>query len=253
MRKATAILVLLLTAAMLVGATPFETANANPTMFGHARYCDISTESPKNGTTLNAQSIALNFTVTEVKMASDYTYFYLLDTQDLQHGIKVQNLSSVSNETVTNDTFFSYEKQTFAGEAILPVLTSGSHNLTVFIGYSTGDGTIKAANVEPFSSTISFNIDNKTVAPSQATGISNVLNNQEDLSILVVAVPIVIIAVASLLLVHFKRSEETKRLAFPLSDEVERCISSGDFCPRYFSIYHYAVLSCAKLRHIRVT
>ena len=193
--------------ASVVSIYGVEVANANPTMFGKTRYCNISIESPKNGTTLNIQPIALNFTVTEVKMASSYTYFYLLDTKDLQYGVRVQNLVLVSKETVTNDTFFPYERLMFAGGAILPILASGSHSLTVFIGYEVGDGTLKAANVEPFSSTISFNINNKTVTPSQTTGISNVPHNQDDLpAYFVVAVPIVIVAViASLSLAYFKR------------------------------------------------
>jgi hypothetical protein len=196
----------LILVALMVG-TLGKLADANPTMFGKTRYCHISIESPKNGTTLNTQPIALNFTVTEVKMSSVYTYFYLLDTQDFQYGVRVQNLVLVSKETVTNDTFFPYERLMFAGGAILPILAIGSHNLTIFIGYAIGDGTLKAANVEPFSTTISFNIDNKTVTPSQTPGISNVPHNQDDLAAyFVVAVPIVIVAViASLSLVYFKR------------------------------------------------
>ncbi len=207
MKRKYALFAVMFAVSILIGMQVVRIAEANPTMFGKTRYCHISIESPKNGTTLNTQPVALNFTVTEVKMASDYTYFYLLDTQDLQYGVRVQNLVLVSKETVTNDTFFPYERQMFAGGAILPILASGSHNLTVFIGYAIGDGTLKAANVEPFSSAISFNIDNKTVIPSQTTGISNVSYNQDDLpAYLVVAVPIVIVAViASLSLIYFKR------------------------------------------------
>ncbi len=207
MKRRYAVFAVIFAFSILIGMQVVQFAEANPTMFGKSRYCHISIESPKNGTTLNTQPIALNFTVTEVKMASDYTYFYLLDTQDLQYGVRVQNLVLVSKETVTNDTFFPYERQMFAGGAILSILASGSHNLTVFIGYAIGDGTLKAANVEPFSSTISFNIDNKTVTPSQTTGISNVPYNQDDRpAYFVVAVPIVIVAViASISLVYFKR------------------------------------------------
>jgi hypothetical protein len=181
MKKSALALTLFLAAfltSLLAGAQMSGLVDANPTMFGKQRYCDISIESPQNGTTLNTQPAFLNFTVTEVKMSEAYSYFYILDEQDIQSGVSVEDIQLVRQETVTNDTFFPYEKDTLRGGAVLPDLLDGTHNLTVFIGQAKEDGTISPANIDPFSFTINFNVDAATKPPSSATP-SNVSSNSE--------------------------------------------------------------------------
>jgi len=198
MKKSALALTLFLVAfltSLLAGAQMISLVDANPTMFEKQRYCDISIESPQNGTTLNTQPAFLNFTVTEVKMPEAYSYFYLLDEQDIQSGASVEDIQLVRQETVTNDTFFPYEKDTLRGGAVLPDLLDGTHNLTVFIGQAKEDGTINPANIDPFSFTINFNVDATTKPPSSATP-SNVPPNSEPFPTIPVAIATTIASAA---------------------------------------------------------
>jgi hypothetical protein len=54
---------------------------------------------------------------------------------------------------------------------VLPSLPDGAHNVTVFIGQVLDDGTIRPANVDPFSTTANFNVDStiQSSPPPQET------------------------------------------------------------------------------------
>ena len=140
-------------------------AEANPNMFMKPRYCQISIQSPQNGT-LNSAQVLLNFTVKKWDISNVYSYFYILDGQDIQSGVKIEEIQFVGEETISNDAGFPYVETTLVGQAVLPNLSDGAHSMTVFIGEVLGDGTIRPANVDPFSATVSFNVDSAIQSPS---------------------------------------------------------------------------------------
>jgi hypothetical protein len=140
-------------------------AEANPNMFMKPRYCHISIQSPQNGT-LNSAQILLNFTVEKCDVSDVYSYFYILDGQDIQSGVKIEEIQFVGEETISNDAGFPYVETTLMGQAVLPNLSDGAHSMTVFIGEVLGDGAIRPANVDPFSATVSFNVDSAIQSPS---------------------------------------------------------------------------------------
>jgi hypothetical protein len=147
-------------------------AEANPNMFIKPRYCHISIQSPQNGT-LNSAQVVLNFTVKKWDISDVYSYFYVLDGQDIQSGLKIEEIQFVGEETISNDAGFPYVETTLVGQAVLPNLSDGAHSMTVFIGEVLGDGAIRPANVDPFSATTSFNVDSTIQSPSptpQETG-----------------------------------------------------------------------------------
>jgi hypothetical protein len=140
-------------------------AEANPNMFIKPRYCHISIQSPQNGT-LNSAQVLLNFTVKKWDISDVYSYFYILDGQDIQSGVKIEEIQLVGEETISNDAGFPYVETTLIGQAVLPNLSDGAHSMTVFIGEVLGDGAIRPANVDPFSATVSFNVDSTIQSPS---------------------------------------------------------------------------------------
>jgi hypothetical protein len=140
-------------------------AEANPNMFIKPRYCHISIQSPQNGT-LNSAQILMNFTVKKWDIADVYSFFYILDGQDIQSGVKIEEIQFVGEETISNDVGFPYVETTLMGHAVLPSLSDGAHSGTVFIGQVVGDGTIRPANVDPFSTTANFNVDSTIQSPS---------------------------------------------------------------------------------------
>jgi len=152
-------LVLLFSAVTLSEIVRF--ADANPNMFMKPRYCHISIQSPQNGTQ-NSAPILLNFTVKKWEVPDVYSYFYILDGQDIQSGVKMEEIQFVGQETISNYTPFSYIETTLEGQVVLPVLSDGAHNVTVFIGQALGDGTIQPANLETFFTTANFNVDSTT-------------------------------------------------------------------------------------------
>jgi hypothetical protein len=178
-KSALALILAAFLTSVLAGAQMISLVDANPTMFKKQRYCDIIIQSPEKGSTLNTEPFFLNFTVKEVDMADAYSYFYLLDEQDIQSGVSVEDIQLVRQETITNDTFFHYVEITLRGQAVLPHLSNGGHNVTVFIGQAKDDGTINPANIDPFSSTINFNVDTKTAPPSPSAEPTNASPNPD--------------------------------------------------------------------------
>jgi hypothetical protein len=78
----------------------------------------------------------------------------------------------VGEETLAyTEHVFSYIETTLRGQTVLPSLPDGAHNVTVFIGQVLDDGTIRPANVEPFSTTANFNVDStiQSSPPPQET------------------------------------------------------------------------------------
>ena len=142
-------------------------AEANPNMFMKPRYCHITIQSPQNGT-LNSGKILMNFTVKKWDISDVYSYFYILDGQDIQSGVKIEEIQFVGEETISNDAGFPYVETTLVGQAVLPSLSDGAHSMTVFIGEVLGDGAIRPANVDPFSTTVSFNVDSTIQSPCPA-------------------------------------------------------------------------------------
>jgi hypothetical protein len=168
-RNASALtLVLALLISVVAGIQFVNLAGANPNMFKKGRYCNISIQSPQNGT-YNAEPVFLNFTVKKVDVSDTYSYFYLLDGQDIQSGIKVDEIQLVGQETISNDSFFPYTEVTLRGQAFLPKLGEGSHNLTVFVGWMREDGVMFHANINPFSVTAYFTVDTTAPTPSQSS------------------------------------------------------------------------------------
>jgi hypothetical protein len=131
---------------------------AKPNMFVKPRYCHISIQSPQNGTH-NSATILLNFTVKKWDISDVYSYFYVLDGQDYQSGVKVEEIQFVGEETMSEEHLFSYVETSLMGQAVLPSLSDGAHSVTVLIGQVIGDGRIQPANVDPFSTTAHFNVD----------------------------------------------------------------------------------------------
>jgi hypothetical protein len=144
-----------------IGTLMINFAGANPNAFIKPRYCHISIQSPQNGTQ-NAAPIFLNFTVKEWAISDFYAYFYILDGQDYQSGVKIEDIQFVGQETLSEEHAFSYVETTLEGQVVLPSLPDGAHTVTVFIGQVLGDGTIRPANVDPFSTTANFNVDSTT-------------------------------------------------------------------------------------------
>jgi hypothetical protein len=142
-------------------------AEAKPNMFIKPRYCHILIQSPQSGTPNSAQ-ILLNFTVKKWDISDVYSYFYILDGQDIQSGVKIEEIQFVGEETLSEEHLFSYVETTLRGQAVLPSLSDGAHSVTVFIGQVRGDGMIQPANVDPFSATTNFNVDSTIQSPCPA-------------------------------------------------------------------------------------
>jgi hypothetical protein len=95
---ALAIILALLLAA--IGTQIISLAAANPNASIKPRYCHISIQSPQNGTQ-NSAPILLNFTVKKWGLSDLYSYFYILDKQDYQSGIKIEEFQFVEQETLS--------------------------------------------------------------------------------------------------------------------------------------------------------
>lgn len=179
----------------LVSSKIISLSEANPTMFQKDRYCHISIQSPQNGTTIRIAPVLLNFTVKKAYVPDVYSYFYLLDGQDVQSGVKVEEMQLVGQETISEEHLFDYVEDTLMGQAVLPDLSDGNHNVTVFIGQTRDDGTIQPANIEPFYSTVSFSVDTTTPYPSPKATETSL--NSEPFPTTFVAVSALIVATGS--------------------------------------------------------
>jgi hypothetical protein len=139
-----------------------------------------------------------------------YLYFYLLDGQDRQSSVKVEEIQVIGQETISNDTYIPYTEYTLRGQAILPNLSDGPHNLTVFMGWVKEDGVIYHANIDPFSTTAHFSVDTTTPTPSPSPSPQETETEPESFTVALAttaAVAVVVIGVG--LLVYFnKRSRQ---------------------------------------------
>jgi hypothetical protein len=198
-------LVLALLMSAVAGAHFASMAGANPNMFKKGRYCDISIQSPQNRT-YNAETIFLNFTVKKVDVSDTYSYFYILDGQDIQSGVKIEEIQLVGQETITNDTFFPYTEVTLKGQAVLPKLPDGPHNLTVFIGWVREDGMIFHANIDPFSTAAYFSVDTTTPTPSPSPSPQQTETESEPFTVALATTAAVAVVVIGLgLLIYFNK------------------------------------------------
>jgi hypothetical protein len=199
----TLVLALLLSA--VAGGHLVSLAGANPNMFKKGRYCDISIQSPQNGT-YNAGITFLNFTVKKVDVSDTYSYFYILDGQDVQSGVKVGEIQLVGQETITNDTFFPYTEVTLKGQAVLPKLPDGPHSLTIFIGWMREDGMIFHANIDPFSTTAYFSVDTTMPTPSPSPSPQQTETEPEPFTVALATTAAVAVVVIGLgLLLYFNK------------------------------------------------
>jgi hypothetical protein len=196
-------LILALLFSAVAGTQLVNLTGANPNMFKKGRYCNISIQSPQNGT-YNPESVFLNFTVKKVDVSDTYSYFYFLDGQDIQSGVKVEEVQLVGQETITNDTPWAYTEVTLSGQAVLPKLGEGPHNLTVFVGWVREDGVIFNANIDPFSAAAYFSVEPTAILPSPSPSLQETELEPFPAALVAAVAVMAIVAVAGLL-VHFKK------------------------------------------------
>jgi hypothetical protein len=166
-------IILVLSLAALAGIPVVNLAGANP-IYTKPTYVRISVQSPQN-TTYNTQPIFLNFTVeTNEGDFNAYPYFYLLDGQDGKSSVKVEDIQLVSQKRISDDIspyhdierrtilWDPYTDYTLRGQAVLPNLSDGDHNVTVFIDF-LGNQTIEM----DFFASVPFTIHNTSQSESQ--------------------------------------------------------------------------------------
>jgi hypothetical protein len=208
-RTALVLIFILALFSALVGAQVVRLAEANPTMFQKDRYCHISIQSPQGGSTIKTEPAFLNFTVKKAYVPDAYSYFCLLDGQDVQSGVKVEEMQLVGQETISEEHLFDYVEDTLTGHMVLPNLSNGNHNVTVFIGQTKDDGTIQPANIEPFSFSVNFSVD--TTAPFPSPAAETPLNSEPFPTTFVATASLISIAVASFgLFLRFKKRKSDK-------------------------------------------
>jgi hypothetical protein len=167
-----AILSVLLLAAF-AGTNVVNLGGANP-IYTKPTYVRISVQSPQN-TTYNTQPVFLNFTVeTNEGDFNAHPYFYLLDGQDGKSSVKVEDIQLVSQKRISDDIspyhdierrtilWDPYTDYTLRGQAVLPNLSDGEHNVTVFIDF-LGNQTIEM----DFFASVPFTIYNTSQLESQ--------------------------------------------------------------------------------------
>jgi hypothetical protein len=135
-------------------------AKANPMYGVKGLYGEFSMESPQNRT-YDGGTIFLNFTVkTNDK---HYPYFYFLDGAGWLASVKVEQINIIGAATVSDDVsssgipFQPYTEYTIWGQAALPIMSDGEHNLTIGMcaelrGQVLGDGAF-------FETTVNFSVD----------------------------------------------------------------------------------------------
>jgi len=150
--EALALAVLLITTAAGTRLVNLGMANPTPEL-----YTRLTIENPKN-MTYNVNTVILNFSVESLSFFRWRHFSYSLDGKELKR---------IANLTVDSEEFFPVSpgiyKENMTGNCVLPDLSEGLHNLTVYLirDASTADGhygeTVPLANA-------SFNID--TTQPS---------------------------------------------------------------------------------------
>ena len=188
------------------GTQIINLAGANPNLL-KGLYCNILIQSPQNGT-YNTEPILLNFTVKNNYVSDAYLYFYLLDGQDRQSSVKVEEIQVIGQETISNDTYIPYTEYTLWGQAILPNLSDGPHNLTVFMGWVDSDEVIHHANIDPFSATAHFSVDT-TTPPSPSPSPQETETEPEPFPVTLAAtVAVSVVVIGAGLLVYFKKRNQ---------------------------------------------
>jgi hypothetical protein len=141
-------LILALLFLMLAGKQLVDLAGANP-IYAKPTHFRISVQSPQNST-YNTQPIFLNFTVeTNEGDFNAHPYFYLLDGENGQSSVKIEEIQVIRQREVSNELSYyagiywdPYTEYTLRGQAVLPNLSDGEHNVTVFIDF-LGNQTIE--------------------------------------------------------------------------------------------------------------
>jgi hypothetical protein len=181
----------------LAGTPVVNLAGANP-IYTKPTYVRISVQSPQN-TTYNTQPISLNFTVeTNEGDFNAHPYFYLLDGQDGQSSVKIEEIQVIGQREVSHELSYyagiywdPYTEYTLQGQAVLPNLSDGEHNVTVFIDL-LGTQTIE---MNIFAS-VPFTIYNTSQSESQ----------EPFPTVPVAAASVAMVAIVGLgLLVYFKK------------------------------------------------
>jgi hypothetical protein len=194
-------LILALLFSMLAGTQIIDLSDANP-IYAKPTYVRISVQSPQN-TTYNTQPIFLNFTVeTNEGDFNAHPYFYLLDGQDGKSSVNVEDIQLVSQKRISDDIspyhdieqrtilWDPYTDYTFRGQAVLPYLPDGDHNVTVSIDL-LGNQTIEM----DFFASVPFTIHNTSQSESQ----------EPFPTVLVVASVVLVAVVGAGLLLYFKK------------------------------------------------
>jgi len=169
----TIILSTILAVSMLIGIQAIEVVNANPTTLSWFR---ITIASPKDTTYYSTETILLNVTVEINEIDSGNTsYYYSLD-----------NKSSVKFMETKGQGFGDFNGTYYVnGSVVLPSLSIGNHNVTVFRGVNGSNGFL-------------------TIVGTSAVAYFSI--EQAPFPMIAILAPIVTIAVLSgALLVYFKR------------------------------------------------
>jgi hypothetical protein len=149
MRRAIAMTAVLMIVFLMGSTAQFvKVAEANFTYL-KPTYVRISIQSPQN-TTYNTEPIFLNFTVeTNERDFDAHPYFYLLDGEDGQSGVKIEEIQVIGQREVSHELSYyagfywdPYIEYTLHGHAVLSNLSDGEHNVTVFADF-VGNQTIE--------------------------------------------------------------------------------------------------------------
>ncbi len=111
-------------------------------------YATISIHSPQEKT-YNVNAVPLNFIVITNMWCDYYSFSSVLDRQA---AVKIERVNVTGKVTIRDDyPYDPYTEYTLEGSAVLPNLSDGWHNITVYFGGEP--------YYEPFSDTVSFNVD----------------------------------------------------------------------------------------------
>jgi len=150
----TLIVALLITAGAGTELVNFGMANPIPEL-----YTKLTIESPQN-TTYNVNTVTLNFSVESLSFFQWRHFSYSLDGKELK---RIANLTVDSEEFIpVNPGIYS---ENITGNCVLPDLSEGLHNLTVYLIRDASTADIHYGEIVPLANA-SFNID--TTPPNVA-------------------------------------------------------------------------------------
>jgi len=131
----------------LAGAQFVNLAWANLMIGIKPGYATISIQFPQEKT-YNVNAVPLNFTVKTNMWLSYLSSYYVLDGQA---AVKVEQVNVTGQVAIRDDyPYDPYTESTLEGSAVLPNLSDGWHNITVYWAELYD---------ESFSDTVSFNVD----------------------------------------------------------------------------------------------